>query len=112
MKYPNHAHRDALRRVEAQGDDLTPRNIEFTVVFPNQNSASQFARHIGALGSAVSLELSETVEGFPWDVIVVKHMAPSHNEIGEFETALQTVAGALGGRNDGWVCTSDPLGAR
>ena len=113
MKYLNDANGDALRRMETQGDDLTrPRNIEFTVVFPNQNLANRFARHIGALGYEVSLELSETVEGFPWDVIVVKHMAPSHNEIGEFETVLQTAAGAFGGRHDGWVCVSEPSGAR
>ena len=113
MKFHNDANGDALRRMEAQGDDLTrPRSIEFTVVFPNQNSANQFASHIGALGHEVSLEISETVEGFPWDVIVVKQMVPSHNEIEEFETVLQTAAGAFGGRNDGWVCVSNPSGAR
>ena len=109
MKYPNDENGDALRRMEAQGDDLSvPRNIEFTVVFPNQNSADLFASHMRALGYEASLEFSETAEGFPWDVIVVKQMAPSHNEIREFETVLQTAARALGGRNDGWVCVSGP----
>jgi len=113
MKYPNDATGDALRRMQAQGDDLTrPRNIEFTVVFPNQKSANQFARHVGALGYEASLEFSETVEAFPWDVIVAKHMAPSHDEIEEFESMLQTAAGAFGGHNDGWVCVSEPSGAR
>ena len=35
MKCPDDANGDALRRIEAAGDDLThPRGIEFTVVFP------------------------------------------------------------------------------
>jgi hypothetical protein len=112
MKYPNDANGDALQRMEAQGDDLSrPRKIEFTVVFPNQNSADQFARHIGALGYEASFEFSETAEGFPWDVIVVKQMVPSHNEIGEFQRVLQTAAGAFGGRNDGWVYVSESSGS-
>ncbi|HLJ25434.1 MAG TPA: ribonuclease E inhibitor RraB [Candidatus Angelobacter sp.] len=34
MIYPNDSNGDALRRMEAQGDDLTiPRDIDFTVAF-------------------------------------------------------------------------------
>jgi Regulator of ribonuclease activity B len=113
MKYPDDANGNALQRMEAQGDDLTrPHNIEFTVVFPNQDSADQFARHIGALGYEASIEFSETVDGFPWDVVVVNLMAPSHNEIREFETVIQTAASGFGGRNDGWVCGSELSGER
>jgi DNA-binding transcriptional LysR family regulator len=43
MIYPNDANGDALRRMEAEGDDLSrPRNIDFTVVFSNKNSAEEF----------------------------------------------------------------------
>jgi hypothetical protein len=45
---------------------------------------------------------------WPWDVVVVKHMVPSHEEIGSFEGMLESVANPLGGRNDGWGCLSDP----
>jgi hypothetical protein len=45
MIYPNDANGDALRRMEAQGDDLSrPRNIDFSVVFSDKNSADEFAR--------------------------------------------------------------------
>jgi hypothetical protein len=107
MKYPDDANGDALRRMEAEGDDLTrPRNLEFTVVFSNENTAMQFANHFRALGFAVSAELAGTVPDFPWDVVVVKHMVPSHEEIGAFEDSLQKVADAFGGHNDGWGCFS------
>jgi hypothetical protein len=37
MIYPNDANGDSLRRMEAEGDDLSrPRNINFTVVFSNK----------------------------------------------------------------------------
>lgn len=43
MIYPNDANGDALRRMEAQGDDLTrPRNVDFTVAFADANSADQY----------------------------------------------------------------------
>ena len=109
MIYPNDANGDALKRMEAQGDDLSlPREIEFTVVFPSEESATQFAREISAQGYEASREFSETVEGFPWDVIVVKYMAPSHSEIERFEANLQEAAYRLGGHNDGWGCFSEP----
>ena len=107
MKYPDDATGDALRRMEAQGDDLTrPRNIEFTVVFPNENAAKQFADYFCTLGYAASAELTGSVQDFPWDVIVVKHMVPSQEEIGAFEDSIQRVAVTYGGHNDGWGCLS------
>jgi Regulator of ribonuclease activity B len=98
---------DALQRMKANGDDLTrPRDVEFTVVFPNKESAEQFAENFRALGYKSSVDFTETDESFPWDVIVVKHMMPSGKEISDFEGILETVAHVLGGHNDGWGCFS------
>jgi len=95
--------------MESEGDDLTrPREIEFTVVFPSEDSARQFARQMLAEGYGASCDSSETVEGFPWDVIVIKHMVPSYSEIGTFEVMLQEAADRFGGHNDGWGCFSEP----
>jgi hypothetical protein len=103
MIYPDDDNGDVLRRLEANGDDLTrSRDVEFTVVFPDQISGEGFASHFRALGYKTSVELSETVEAFPWDVVVVKHMALSHKEVVEFENLLQRVADPFGGQNDGW----------
>ena len=109
MNYPNDANGETLQRMDAQGDDLTvPRDIDFTVVFANENSARTFSKHILALGYAVSVDLTETEKDFPWDVVIVKHMTPSHQEIGDFEGMLQSVAETLGGYNDGWGCFPQP----
>jgi len=105
MEFPDDENGDVLRRMAANGDDLSlPRNIDFTVVFPNESTAQQFAKHFHELGYATSVELTATAESFPWDVVIVKHMVPSHREIGSFENELQTVAGPVGGHNDGWGC--------
>ena len=109
MLYPNDANGDVLRRMEAQGDDLTkPRNIDFTVVFVDASSADQFAEHFRALGQKVSVEFTRTDPDFPWDVGVVEHMVPSHDAITDFENLLQSVADGWGGHNDGWGCFSEP----
>ena len=100
---------DALRRMSANGDDLNrPRDVNFSVVFPTENAAEQFAEHFRGLGYTVTVELSECVDELPWDATVVKHMAPSSDEISEFEIVLEEAATPLSGRNDGWGCFSEP----
>jgi hypothetical protein len=105
MNFPDDENGDALRRLVAEGDDLSqPRDVDFTVVFPDQRSAEGFARDIAELGYRTSAEFAEVEEGFPWDVIVIKHMKPTHQEIVEFEDLLQRTADIWAGRNDGWGC--------
>jgi hypothetical protein len=109
MIHPDDDSGDALRRLESSGDDLArPRNVDFTVVFPIQDSAESFASHFRTLGYPVSVEFAETVEELPWDVVVVNHMAPSHKAIEEFENLLENIANKFKGRNDGWGCFSEP----
>src|SRR5271170_267067 len=98
MVHPDDDNGDVLRRLEAKGDNLTrPRNIDFIVVFREEDAAERFAEHFRAQGYAVSVECARTVTEFPWDVVVVRYMTPSHQEIGNFETSLQEVADTLGG---------------
>jgi hypothetical protein len=105
MIHPNDDNGDVLRRMEANGDSLTrPRDIDFAVVFREKDAAEGFAEHFRALGYAVSVERAGTRVEFPWDVVVVRHMTPSHQEIGNFEASLQKVADTLDGHNDGWGC--------
>lgn len=93
MIFPNDPNGDALRRMEAEGDDLTkPRNVDFNVAFPDRNSAEGFAKHFRALGHEVSVEAAESNQDFPWDVVVVKRMVPSHEGITSFENLLQSAA--------------------
>jgi hypothetical protein len=101
MIYPEDANGIVLRRIAAQGKDLTKaRNIDFTIVFAQGKSAEQFAEHSRELGYAVSVEETEPERDFPWNVIVVKHMVPTYEGITDFENELQSVADRWEGRND------------
>jgi hypothetical protein len=96
---------DVLRRMRAEGDDLTqPRDINFTVVFPDELSAQAFAGKVETMEVSVSVEESGTAEGLPWDVVVTKMMVPENEAITEFEEYLAELAIQYGGRNDGWGC--------
>lgn len=107
MTFPDDANGDVLRRLVSQGDDLTrPRDIDFIAVFADEHSAEEFANHFRGLQYAVSVENTQTAEGLPWDVKVVKHMVPSYEAIEEFESLLESIATPMGGRNDGWGSVS------
>lgn len=109
MSHPNDATGDALRRLEAEGDNLSrARDIEFTIVFPDSSKAEEFAAHFRKMGYRARVRHAKVKEKHPWDVIVVKHMIPSHSGISEFERELQEIAATLGGYNDGWGCFSEP----
>jgi hypothetical protein len=58
MEFPDDENGDVLRRMAANGDDLSlPRNIDFTVVFPIESTAQQFAKHFHELGYATSVDV-------------------------------------------------------
>ncbi|MFD2368273.1 ribonuclease E inhibitor RraB [Pseudoduganella sp. GCM10020061] len=104
--FPDDENGDVLRQMAEQGDDLSvPRNIDFTLVFPDEERAQRFAAAFSP-AYPVTVDHSEVDEDCPWDVVVVNHMAPDHAAITAFEERLRQVAEPLGGRNDGWGCFS------
>ncbi|CAM4081886.1 ribonuclease E inhibitor RraB [Roseateles saccharophilus] len=105
ITFPDDENGDVLRRMQANGDDLLkPRDIDFTVVLPDEPAALSFSAQFSAHGYQVKVNESGVVDSLPWDVVVVKHMAPTHSGITQFEAALQAAASAFAGRNDGWGC--------
>jgi len=107
MLLPDDDNAEALRRLVAEGDDLSQsRDVDFTIVFPDQPSAEGFALHLAELGYKVSVAFTECKHECPWDVVVTKPMAPSYAAIVEFETVLQRAAETWGGENAGSGCFS------
>jgi hypothetical protein len=107
--HPDDENGDVLRRMEAHGDDLSrPRNIDFTVVFANQETAEEFAAYFHKGGYKVTVEYAQVREDCPWDVVVVRDMIPTHAGITDFERELKEAASRFGGHNDGWGCISSP----
>lgn len=105
MQFPDDDNGDVLRRLQSKGDDLSsPRDIDFTVTFPDQPAAESFAQHFRGLGFRASVEHTKVKANRPWDVLIVNHMIPTYEGIGAFEEALSQTAEPLGGLNDGWGC--------
>lgn len=108
--FPDDENGDALRRMEQTGDDLNvPRDINFSVVFPSVAEAEEFAVCVRERGLTATIEKSNCVPELPWDVTVTKHMIPKHAEINDTEEMLESLAGPLGGHNDGWGCFSQQV---
>jgi len=104
-EFPDDENGDVLRRMQGNGDSLAkPRNIDFTVAFPDEPSAEQFGAKIRHLGYEPSVNLTNSNPELPWDVVVVKYMLPSHEGITQFELELENIASRFGGSNDGWGC--------
>ena len=103
--FPDDENGDVLRRLQASGDDLSkPRDIDFSVIFPDEPSARRFAQLFDGGSVNVKVEKSDADADRPWDVTVTPHMIPSHAGITQFEIELERVASQFGGLNDGWGC--------
>ncbi|MGC2615598.1 MAG: ribonuclease E inhibitor RraB [Terracidiphilus sp.] len=58
MEFPDDENGDVLRRMAANGNDLSlPRNIDFTVVFPNESTAQRFTTPRSAARAAENFSI-------------------------------------------------------
>ena len=107
IELPDDENGDVLRRMVARGDDLSrPRIVDFTQVFPTEVAARAFATKAEAEGLFAVVEMTETADDLPWDVVVEHALAPSHAAVTALELRLAEMAESFGGRADGWGCES------
>lgn len=105
MEFPDDENGDVLRRIHARGDTLTvPRDIDFSIVFPEEFSAQRFIDAIRPHFDLVRYTQMETSRRLKWDVTATRHMLPSHRDITTTEEFLAAAAEPFGGENDGWGC--------
>ncbi len=103
--YPDDENGNVLWKMLQGGDNLdVPREVDFAVIFPDEQAAMDFAVRLLRYGQKVSFGRYERVEGFPWQVQAHPIMVPSHEHVSGYERQLGKDAAALGGRNDGWGC--------
>ncbi len=81
-----------------------PRDIDFTVIFPSEEAALDFA--VTCLRSGFEVEMGQSGErqdvGLNGEVLVYTTAVPTHTDITAIEAALQEQAEPLGGRTSGW----------
>ena len=105
--FPEDENGNVLFDMAADGDNLEePREIDFSVIFPSEDSAIQFAIRLLRNDLKVSFSDYEGSEEFPWQVQAHPFMLPTHENVSGFESMLAGEAAAFGGRNDGWGCMS------
>lgn len=104
-RFPADDNGDVLWRMRCHGDDLSrPREIEFFVIFPQEDAALRFAVALLREAWKVSMSPYEHEDGFSWQVGVYPVLEPTHAKIDGFEKMLEARAADLGGRNNGWGC--------
>ena len=87
------------------GDNLSKRReVNFSVIFPSEDAALEFAVHLMRNGQKVSFGPYEGNEELPWQVEVHPVLLPTHEDITNYENLLAKDSEPLGGQNDGWGC--------
>lgn len=105
--FPDDENGNILWGMAKDGDKLqVPREVNFSVVFPSEQSAMTFAVHLLRNGQKVSCSEYDGKKGFSWQVEAHPVMAATYENISGYEQLLGDDAKSLGGINDGWGCFS------
>lgn len=103
--FPDDENGDVLWHMARDGDNLSlAREITFSVIFPTEISALDFALLLLKSGQKVSFARGEGNDEFPWQVETHPFMLPTHDNISGYEAELADDAAAFAGRSDGWGC--------
>jgi hypothetical protein len=106
-EFPDDENGDTLRRMRAQGDDLSvSRLIDFSLLFEDEASARKFCAQIASDDFKCACAPLDDEFGEAWDVTVSFDMVPTHGAVTEMEAFLAEMAAPLQGENDGWGCFS------
>jgi len=110
-QYPDDSTGAVLWHMRSKGDLLTePREIDFSAIFPSEDSALEFA--VACLRANFKVEFFETDEnqedGLNWEVWIYTTIVPMHSDITALEEDLGLTAADLGGKINGWSSTFVP----
>ncbi len=100
--FPNDADGDALRRVAAEGSDLSrPMVVNFQVAVPDEVSAQGLAAIASRLGYVVQIYESPECT-LPWTCECSTRMLATYQAVIAFQSELRDIAKQFGGVPDGW----------
>lgn len=102
-QFPDDENGDVLWRMKEHGDNLSvAREIDFSIIFPTEEAAINFAVHLLKNNQKVSFSEYPEHDEMPWQVQAHPVMEPTHEAISGYEAQLAEDAARFGGRNDGW----------
>ncbi|WP_206485462.1 ribonuclease E inhibitor RraB [Thalassotalea sp. G2M2-11] len=98
---------NALWQMLQQGDDLLQtREIEFSVIFPNQELALKFGHLLLENNQKLSFCPYQENEEFPWEITAYPEMPASYENIVAYQHLLEASSEPLKGKFDGWFSPS------
>lgn len=105
--FPEDNNGNALWQLLQDGDDLTQaREVEFSVIFPNEELALKFGQLLLENNQKLSFCPNPTDEDLPWEITAYPEMAASYENIAAYQHLLETSSASLKGTFDGWYCAS------
>ena len=98
--YPNDSDGDALRRVVANGSDMSkPMDIDFQIAVPDEATAKRVADEASKLRYRIRVYESTCC---PWTCECTNTMLAEYDAIIAVQAELDAMARPLGGYADGW----------
>jgi hypothetical protein len=98
---PHDSDGDALRRLKADGSDLSrPMEIDFAVLIPDESAGVEYAAIVEPMGFRT--DVSYDTETNSWTCYCTCEMAPAYSALIEVQSKLDSLARPLGGTIDGW----------
>lgn len=104
-KFPTDPNGNMLWNMESRGDDLArSREIQFSVIFPDQANALKFGRVLLANNQKLSFCPYLENPEHPWEITAYPEMPASYDNIISYQNLLENHARKFDGIYDGWYC--------
>lgn len=104
-QFPDDDNGNVLWQMYEDGDDLgEPHQVEFSIVFLNQEKLEQAALHLLRQEQQVSFFNDEDTVDEEWVLTIHVEMIPDHADIVDLEEWFSGIAEQFDGEYDGWGC--------
>ncbi|WP_372761826.1 ribonuclease E inhibitor RraB [Pseudoalteromonas sp.] len=103
MQFPNDDNGQLLTEIAAAGVDLSiMHQVDFYILFEQQNDAQKFVSEIEADSLVQSAALEKCKDTGVWEVVAHVKMVPEHTLLGQAEQYIESIANNFNGYGDGW----------
>jgi hypothetical protein len=100
--YPDDEIGNTLWQMQASVEDLiSEREIEFSVLFPEQELALKFGQLLLENNQKLSFTSSEAYADLPWEITAYPQMLVTYDNITSYQELLESSAAPLKGKFDG-----------
>ncbi|MEW6983051.1 ribonuclease E inhibitor RraB [Colwelliaceae bacterium 6471] len=103
--YPEDEIGNAIWKLISAGVDLIPETeVEFSVIFPNQELALKFGQLLLENNQKLSFCAFQGDEDYPWEITAYPYMQLNYENVIAYQALLTDSAAPLKGKFDGWYC--------